>query len=84
MDYQFYDFVGNVGVALILGSYFLVQIRKMSVTDLPYTVLNFLGAALVLYSLVYDFNLSAVIIEIAWLAISVVGLLRILRERQSG
>lgn len=81
MNYHFYDFVGNVGVALILGSYLLVQIRKLEATGLTYTVANGLGALFVLYSLFFDFNLSAFIIEVAWALISVVGIIRFYRER---
>lgn len=81
MDYHFYDFVGNVGVVLILATYLLVQLRKMSATGTAYIVANGLGAALILYSLLFDFNLSAFIIEIAWLLISLVGLGRIYLER---
>ena len=84
MNYHFYDFIGNLGVVLILGSYLLVQMRRLSATGVPYTVSNGLGAAFVLYSLYYDFNLSAVIIEIVWLLISLFGLFRIYRERKAG
>ena len=83
MEYQFYDFVGNVGVALILGSYLLVQIRKLDATSLSYTVANGLGALFVLYSLIFDFNLSAFIIEVVWILISLVGIVRIIQERKS-
>ena len=40
-----------------------------------------IGAACVLYSLLFDFNLSAFIIEAVWLLISLLGLVRILHER---
>jgi len=83
MDYHYYDFIGNLGVALILGSYLLVQLRRLPATGLANVIANGTGAACVLYSLLFDFNLSAFIIEAAWLLISSVGLLRILRERRS-
>jgi len=81
MDYHYYDFIGNVGVALILGSYLLVQLRRLQATGLANVTANGLGAACVLYSLVFDFNLSAFIIEAAWLLISLLGLLRTVAER---
>lgn len=83
MDYQFHDFVGNVGVTLILVTYFLVQIRKLYATSLPYIIANSVGAIFILYSLAFDFNLSAVIIETAWLLISLVGLGLVLKEKRS-
>lgn len=82
MEYHFYDFVGNLGVALILSTYLLVQLRRMSATGIRYIVANGLGAAFILYSLFFDFNLSAFIIEIVWLLISLVGLGRIYLERK--
>ena len=82
MEYHYYDFIGNIGVALILGSYLLVQLRRVAATGLANVVANGIGAACVLYSLIFDFNLSAFIIEAVWLLISLLGLARILRERR--
>lgn len=82
MDYPLYDLLGNLGVALIVGSYFLVQIRKLSATGLAYAASNGLGAALILYSLMYDFNLSAFLVEVFWLLISLVGMGRVMLERR--
>ena len=82
MDYQLHDFFGNIGVVLILASYLMVQLRKMDATALPYVVSNCLGAALILYSLIFDFNLSAFVIEIVWVLISLVGMARIYLERR--
>lgn len=82
MDYHYYDFIGNVGVVLILGSYLMVQLGRIQATGLANVCANGIGAACVLYSLLFDFNLSAFVIEAAWLLISGVGLLRILRARR--
>ena len=82
MDYPLSDLVGNIGVVLIVGSYFLVQIDRMSSRGLSYTLLNTVGASCIIYSLYYDFNLSAFIVEAFWLLISLVGLGRIYLERR--
>lgn len=82
MNYHFYDFVGNLGVILILGTYFLLQLGRMSNTSTAYSVLNLLGAAFILYSLVYEFNMSAFIIEIFWMLFSLLGLARIYMEKR--
>ncbi len=76
MAYELHDFLGNVGVVLILLSYFLLQIEKMSATSLLYSLVNAIGAVLILVSLLYDFNLSAFIVEVVWLLISVYALTR--------
>lgn len=79
MDYQWHDLLGNVGVAMILGSYLLVQVDRLDVRTIRYSVLNGLGAAFITISLLFDFNLSAFVIELAWFLISCYGLLRRLR-----
>ena len=82
MDYELHDLIGNVGVLLILGSYLLVQLRRLDATGVPYLLVNGLGAGLILVSLVRDFNLSAFLIELVWLLISLYGLARIFLERR--
>lgn len=81
MSYAWYDFVGNVGVVFILGTYLALQLGRMRGDGLAYPVSNGLGAACVLVSLAYDFNLSAFVIETAWVLISLVGIARWLRSR---
>lgn len=83
MDYALHNLVGIIGVVVIVGTYFLVQIRKMSATQPPYILANGFGAALIMYSLWFDFNLSAFLIEAIWLVISVIGLVRVWRERRA-
>ena len=82
MNYHFYDFVGNLGVILILGTYFLLQLGRMASTSFAYAILNLLGAAFILYSLIYEFNMSAFIIEIFWMLFSLLGLARIYMEKR--
>ena len=76
MSYSWPDFIGNVGVFLILLSYFLLQLEKIDPKSLGYSVMNGLGALLICFSLYFDFNLSAFIIESCWFAISLFGLYR--------
>ena len=79
MSYHWYDAVGNIGMVCILAAYVLLQMEKMSAKQPLYSVLNGLGAALILVSLYFAFNLSAVLIESAWLMISLAGLWKSLR-----
>ncbi|MBL4679893.1 MAG: hypothetical protein JKY88_04105 [Pseudomonadales bacterium] len=76
MDYNWYDFVGNIGVLTILTCYLLLNLGKMSNSDLRFSIFNGLGAVCILISLMYEFNLSAFLIEIFWLLISIVGGIR--------
>lgn len=83
MDYGWYDLVGNLGVACVLGCYFFAQTGRMDISRPAYSLWNGAGALLILVSLLYNFNLSSFIIEIAWLLISAYGLLRWHRTRVS-
>ncbi len=70
------DVVGTIGVALTLIAYFLLQIDRISSTGRNYSLLNTFGAALILYSLYFNWNTPAVIMETAWFLISLYGLIR--------
>lgn len=82
-DFQFLwsDGVGISGVTLILIAYFLLQIEKLSGQGLGYLLLNACGACLILVSLSQTFNLASVVIEICWLAISLLGLTKYALKR---
>ncbi len=76
MSMHWYDWAGLFGVLLILLGYFLLQAGRMRGDALPYQLLNATGALLVLVSLLYAFNLSAFVMEAAWLAVSIYGIAR--------
>lgn len=82
VEYTWHDLMGNLGVLLIVGSYFQLQINRISGNSAIYSVLNACGAALVLVSLRYDFNLSAAMVESFWLLISLLGLFLRARNRK--
>ena len=81
MTYGWHDLVGNIGVACIVGAYIAVQIGKVKPDQLAFPVINGIGALLLLISLMVTFNLSSVIIEVVWLAVSGFGIWRILTRR---
>jgi len=76
MSYRWHDFVGNLGVLLILISYLRLQMGRISAATVAYSAANGVGAVLILISLRYEFNLSAFVVEAAWLMISVYGVVR--------
>ena len=80
MNYGVLDFVGNLGVLILMVSYLLLQLNRLS-NGLLYSVLNAAGASLIVVSLLSNFNLSAFIIEVFWVLISFVGIFRSLRAR---
>jgi hypothetical protein len=73
-----FDVVGIIGVAIIILTYLLLQLQRIRSDQLSYSLLNGVGAALILISLYYDFNLPSVVVEVFWLVISVFGITRYL------
>jgi hypothetical protein len=81
MKYGLTDFLGNVGVVLIIIAYLMLQLNRIGSNSLSYSLLNVLGAALIIVSLVFNFNLSAFIMETVWVAISLFGIYRYFRPQ---
>ena len=82
MDLSVYDLVGTIGVAIIIVTYVLLQLEKIKSTDLYYSALNAIGASMIIFSLYFDFNLAALVIEFFWLLISLFGITKYLREKR--
>ncbi|MEM7244879.1 MAG: cyclic nucleotide-binding protein [Acidobacteriota bacterium] len=78
------DVLGVVGVVVLLACYGALQLKRLRVDDLAYSLGNAVGAALILFSLTQSFNLPAFLIESAWLLISLYGLVQWGRRRSSG
>ncbi len=76
MNLSWFDLAGFVGVVLIVIAYLLLQLNKLPSSAPAYSLLNAIGAFLVMVSLVFDFNLSAFLMEAFWFLISVFGFLR--------
>lgn len=68
------NFLGLFGVVITLVAYLLLNIRKLSSQSICYSSMNAIGSSLVIYSLLYAFNLSAFIMEFIWLLISLHGM----------
>ena len=79
MSYGPLDLVGNIGVVILMITYLMLQLNKLSSDSLAYSVLNAVGAGLIVISLLVDFNLSALLMEVFWVLISFVGIYRYFR-----
>ena len=79
MTYGLLDLVGNIGVVILIITYLMLQLNKLSSDSLAYSVLNAAGASLIVFSLLFDFNLSALLMEVFWVLISFVGIYRYFR-----
>jgi len=68
------DLIGFMGVALLIGTYALLQFDKIDPKGFWYSFNNMMVAILVTVSLVYTPNLASLVIEFFWFIISVYGL----------
>lgn len=71
---NWYDILGTLGVAIIILTYVLLQIERVRSDQLIYSLLNAVGAALILVSLYFDYNFPSVVVEFFWLLISLFGI----------
>lgn len=83
MSMHWYDWAGLFGVGVILLAYFLLQASRLRGNALNYQLMNAVGALLVLVSLLYAFNLPAFLMELAWLAVSIYGIVLGRKRRRS-
>jgi hypothetical protein len=81
MTYGVLDLIGNIGVVVLMVTYLLLQLNRLKSDDLSYSLLNAAGACLIILSLLVNFNLSALLMEVFWVLISFVGIYRYFRLR---
>ncbi len=72
----FHDWAGYFGVALYIGSYVALQLGWIPGVGYRYAALNLAAATFVLISLIGAFNMASALIQLSWIVISVVGMVR--------
>ena len=74
------DVIGLAGSAIFIGVFAYANVAK-SLNKLLFNAANLVGAILLLISLSVKFNLAAFVLEAAWGAIALIGLVGALRQR---
>ncbi|HEX4708232.1 MAG TPA: hypothetical protein VH229_10960 [Candidatus Udaeobacter sp.] len=77
-----FDLAGFIGVLLIVVAYLFLQLDKLPSSSPTYSLLNAVGALLIILSLLFKFNFSAFLVEVFWFLISLLGLSRWLISRK--
>lgn len=75
------DAIGICGSILFIGA-FLYANRATVLNKLLFNAANLVGAILLLISLSVHFNLAAVLLEAAWAAIALAGLISAIRAQR--
>lgn len=72
---------GVAGFGLYAAAFASVQIGKLDGNGVAYTIANVAAAALVLVSMVEQFNLGSLLTQVTWIAVGLVGLFRRRNDR---
>jgi hypothetical protein len=80
-NYTWSDAVGNIGVALLLTTFYLNVSGRISSQGLCYNISNLVVAILLTINLYYKPNLSSFIIEFFWAGISIYGIIQYYKAR---
>lgn len=75
--------IGMLGTACVVLAYLLLQLDKLDAKGLAYNLVNLVGAILLLISLLVHFNLASFVIELFWIAASIVGLVKYLQRKSN-
>ena len=76
MDMGYNDWVGTIGVGLILLAYFVSTFNFISSKSRLFFLLNTIGAGLACYASYLINYLPFVILEGTWMLVSLVGLIK--------
>ncbi len=77
------NIIGMIGTLFVVGSYFLMQLNKLDPKGLRFNLINLLGALFLLLSLLVHFNLASFVIELFWIAASLIGIVNHWREKRA-
>ncbi|MDO4434754.1 MAG: permease [Alysiella sp.] len=75
--------VGFLGMMCVVLAFWLVVSEKWKPTSLSYNLLNGGGAILLILSLCVHFNLGSFVIEVFWIAIAGMGIIKNLKAKKS-
>jgi hypothetical protein len=76
------DIIGLLGVTIIVVTYYKLQLEKIDSKSLEYSLSNMIGSILILTSLLFNWNLSSAIIEVVWITISLIGVVKYFRNKK--
>lgn len=81
---ELYNIIGGIGVFLLILDYFLLETGKVKPHDISYCGINIAACVCVLYSLAFAWNLPSFIIQVSFIAISIYGINRGIKDRKKG
>jgi hypothetical protein len=77
------DWIGFIGVFLILIAYFLNEINQITNKDIAFILLNLIGASLACLASILINYVPFILLEAAWALVSLVSLINYLKKKPS-
>ncbi len=71
---SFSDWIGSVGVAILLIAFILILINKISNNGITYLLMNFVGSGLAAIASYLIHYIPFIILEAAWMLASLFGI----------
>ena len=68
--------ISIAGAVLVLGAFGLLNVGKLRPTDISYSLINFVGAALLTWVAVVDRRAGFILLEATWALMSLIPLFR--------
>ena len=75
--------IGFAGVIVVLITYALLASGRLSNNDWRYPVFNIIGTLGIAYSILFEWNLPSMVSQLVWIAISIVGIMRIAKQKKA-
>lgn len=80
---NFNDLIGTIGVGIILIAYFLNMFSIIPKDGILYFILNIIGAAIACFASILIHYMPFIILEGAWVLVSIVGLVKTIKKSQA-
>ncbi|QAX28864.1 CBU_0592 family membrane protein [Leisingera sp. NJS204] len=80
-ELAWFDAVGLIGSAIIVAAYYMATRGLLPADKIPFNAANIAGGSLEMISLIYRPNPGAIVIEVMFLLIAILAILRNLRAR---
>ena len=77
------DWIGSIGVSILLIAFLLNLLKKISADSKVYIVLNLVGAGLACIASVMINYVPFIILEAAWILVSLVSLVKVIAGKKS-
>lgn len=75
--------IGFLGVLVVLAAYALLTTGRLRPDDWRYPIINILGTLGIIVSLFAQWNLPSMVTQLIWIAVSIVGLMRIAMKKKA-